>query len=112
MLRHAIELSGEDWHLKREVVGVFGLLFADGGRSATAVRRSGAAANCAALKNRRRTISGNIYLRRLRGSRFRRVPPFRLNKKSAPRKRRRTNHREEQGYLAEARAISTALVVV
>ena len=29
-----------------------GLLFADGGRNATAVRRVGAAANCATLKNR------------------------------------------------------------
>ena len=44
----------EDWHLKRVVVGVFGLLFADGGRNATAVRRVWAAANCAVLKNRRR----------------------------------------------------------
>ena len=32
------------------------LLFADGGRNATEVRRKGAAANCAALKNRRRNV--------------------------------------------------------
>ncbi len=31
------------------------LLFADGGRNATAVRRKGAAANCAVLKNRKNT---------------------------------------------------------
>ena len=42
--------ASEDWHLKRVVVEVFGLLFADGGRSAIAVRRSGAAANCATLQ--------------------------------------------------------------
>ncbi len=51
------------------------MLFADGGRSALAVRRNGAAANCAALKSCRLTISVKIYLRRLRGSRFRREPP-------------------------------------
>ena len=56
IIRHATEPRGEDWHLKRVVVGVFGLLFADGGRNALAVRREGAAANCAVLKNR------NIYL--------------------------------------------------
>ena len=34
----------------RTTFSVFGVLFADGGRSATAVRRSGAAANCAAQR--------------------------------------------------------------
>ena len=32
----------------RTVFSIFGVLFADGGRSAIAVRRSGASANCAA----------------------------------------------------------------
>ncbi len=38
MVRHATELSGEDWYLKRVIVGVFGLLLADGNVK-NAVRR-------------------------------------------------------------------------
>ena len=41
----------------RTAFSFFAVLFADGGRSATAVRRSGATANCAVLKNR------NIHMR-------------------------------------------------
>ena len=46
VLRHASEPSGEDQYCKT----VWELLFADGGRSASAVRRSGAAANCTAQR--------------------------------------------------------------
>ena len=40
MLRHATEPLGEDWHRKRMVFGVFGLLFADGGGRARALASS------------------------------------------------------------------------
>ena len=44
-LRGAVVRAAVLW----TVFSAFGVLFADGGRNATAVRRGGAAANCAVL---------------------------------------------------------------